>query len=157
MKVIFLQVGETDQGYLREGISLFESRARHYIPFQVITIPVRKGMVKKGIEQLKESEGDGLLSHCKKGDYVVLLDERGDQFGSREFALFMEQQMVAGLKRILFITGGAYGVSRRVFERADRILSVSKMTFSHQMIRLLFVEQLYRAMTILKGDPYHHD
>lgn len=156
MKAIFLQVGETDQAYLREGISLFESRIKHYIPLQVITIPGRRGMAKKGVEQMKGSEGERLLSNCKKGDYVVLLDERGEQFVSREFAAFMEQQMVAGWKRILFISGGAFGVSRKVFERADRVLSVSKMTFSHQMIRLIFFEQLYRAMTILKGDPYHH-
>ena len=157
MKAIFLQVGETDPAYLKEGISLYERRIKHYIPFQVITIPGRKGMAKKGIDPLKESEGDGLLGHCKKGDYVVLLDERGDQLGSREFAGFIEQQMIAGLKRILFLTGGAYGVSRRVFERSDRVISVSRMTFSHQMIRLLFFEQFYRALTILKGDPYHHD
>ncbi len=157
MKVIFIQVGETDQAYLREGISIFETRIRHYIPLQVITIQERKGAVKKGIEQLKESEGERILSNCKQGDYVILLDERGDQFGSREFAIFMQKQMVAGLKRILIISGGAYGVSRKVYERSDRVLSVSKMTFSHQMIRLIFFEQLYRAMTILKGDPYHHD
>jgi len=157
VKVIFIQVGETDQAYLREGISIFETRIRHYIPLQVITIQERKGAVKKGIEQLKESEGERILSNCKQGDYVILLDERGDQFGSREFAIFMQKQMVAGLKRILIISGGAYGVSRKVYERSDRVLSVSKMTFSHQMIRLIFFEQLYRAMTILKGDPYHHD
>ncbi len=157
MKVIFIQVGQTDQAYLREGISIFESRIRHYIPIEVIIIPATKGGAKKDIEQLKESEGERILNNYKPGDYVVLLDERGDQFSSRKFAVFMEEKMVTGLKRILFISGGAYGVSRQVYERADRVLSISKMTFSHQMIRLIFFEQLYRAMTILKGDPYHHD
>ena len=157
MKVIFIQVGETDQAYLREGISMYASRIRHYIPLQVIIIPERKGTAKKGIEQLKESEGERILSHCKQGDYVILLDERGEQLGSREFAAFMEKQMIEGFKRILFISGGAYGVSRKVYERADRELSISKMTFSHQMVRLIFFEQLYRAMTIIKRDPYHHD
>ncbi len=157
MKVIFIQVGATDQSYLREGISIFESRIKRFIPLQVIIIPQRKGGSKKGIEQLKESEGEQIVSNCKHGDYIILLDERGEQFSSREFAVFMEKQMVAGFKRILFISGGAYGVSRKVYERADRVLSISKMTFSHQMVRLIFFEQLYRAMTIIKGDPYHHD
>jgi 23S rRNA (pseudouridine1915-N3)-methyltransferase len=157
VKVVFIQVGKTDPAYLREGISLFETRIRHYIPLQIVTIPERKGVVKRGIDQLKEAEGEQLLSYYNQGDYVILLDERGDQFGSREFAALMEKQMVAGWKRILFLSGGAYGVSRKVYERADQVLSLSKMTFSHQLIRLIFFEQLYRAMTILKGDPYHHD
>jgi 23S rRNA (pseudouridine1915-N3)-methyltransferase len=156
VKIIFIQVGKTNQAYLREGISIFETRIRHYIPLQVITIPERKGVVKKGIESLKDSEGDQLLSNCRQGDYIILLDERGDQLDSREFAVLIDKQMVAGMKRILFISGGAYGVSRKVYDRANRVLSLSKMTFSHQMIRLIFFEQLYRAMTILKGDPYHH-
>lgn len=156
MKVFFIQVGKTDQAYLREGISIYESRIKHYISLEVMIIPEIKGFAKKHKEQLKESEGCLLLSNCKQGDYVILLDERGVQYGSKEFAVFLEKHMISGLKRLLFISGGAYGVSQEVFHRADAVLSFSKMTFSHQMIRLIFIEQLYRAMTILKGDPYHH-
>ena len=157
MKVFFVQIGKTDLPYLKEGISIYEKRIRHYIPFEIITLPAIKGSAKMSEEKLKDSEGEALLSVCKQDDYVVLLDEHGTQYKSKEFAGFFEKQMVSGLKRILFISGGAYGVSEEITSRTNKIISFSRMTFSHQIIRLIFMEQFYRAMTIIKGDPYHHE
>lgn len=157
MKVFFIQIGKTDLPYLKEGISIYEKRIRHYIPFEIITVSAIRGSAKMSEEKLKESEGEAILNICKQGDYVVLLDENGTQYMSKEFAGFCEKQMVSGLKRILFLTGGAYGVSEQITSRANKIISFSRMTFSHQIIRLIFMEQFYRAMTIIRGDPYHHE
>ncbi len=156
MKAYFIQIGKTDQGYLREGISIFERRIKHYIPLEVFTVSEVKGFANISEKQLKDSEGQKLLNSCKQGDYIILLDEKGVQYSSKQFAGILEKLMISSVKRLVFISGGAYGVSQEVHNRADAVLSFSKMTFSHQMVRLIFMEQFYRAMTILKGDPYHH-
>ncbi len=108
-------------------------------------------------ERQKELEGEAILSTLMPGDYVVLLDERGDELTSRQFSTYMDKRMSTVARRMVFIVGGPYGFSQKVYDRADSKLSLSRMTFNHEMVRLFFVEQLYRAMTILRGEPYHHD
>ena len=156
MKVIFIQIGKTDQSYIRDGVRLFESRLKHYISLDVITIPDVKHSKKKNLERVKELEGNAISALFKPGDRIILLDERGEQPDSVKFAGLIEEFMISGVRRLVFVCGGAYGFSDNLYERAHYKLSVSKMTFSHQMIRLIFFEQLYRAMTIIKGEPYHH-
>ncbi len=157
VKVLFLVIGKTDESYLDEGITKYMERLVHYIPFEMKVLPdVRRN---KGIspDQQKKMEGTLLMQQFQPGDEVVLLDEKGKHFSSRDFASVIDKKMVAGIKRIVVVVGGPYGFSSDIYERANSKLSLSAMTFSHQMVRLLFVEQLYRAMTILKGEPYHHD
>ncbi len=157
MKVILLVVGKTTDAYLQEGVSIYLNRLKHYLPFAMEVIPELKNTKSLSFEQQKEKESDLILDFVQTGDEVVLLDERGKEFSSTGFSQYMEQKMNASPKRLVFVIGGAYGFSEKLYVRANGKLSVSKMTFSHQMIRLIFVEQLYRAMTILKGEPYHHE
>ncbi|UCG26999.1 MAG: 23S rRNA (pseudouridine(1915)-N(3))-methyltransferase RlmH [Bacteroidales bacterium] len=156
MKVIFIQIGKTDQSYIRDGVARYESRLKHYIPLNIITVPEVKRSKKISENRIKELEGNAISDLFKSQDHIILLDEGGDQPDSVKFAGLIEKYMISGIKRLVFVSGGAYGFSSKVYERAHSKLSVSKMTFSHQMIRLLFLEQLYRAMTIIRGDPYHH-
>ena len=156
VKALFVQIGKTEPTFIKDGLSMYEKRIRHYIPFEIITIPEIRGSARTNEEQLKGYEGQALLNVCKQGDYVVLLDELGHQYSSRDFAGFIEKQMISRCKRILFLTGGAFGVSKMVHDRSDKIISLSQMTFSHQLVRLIFIEQFYRALTIIKGEPYHH-
>jgi 23S rRNA (pseudouridine1915-N3)-methyltransferase len=140
MKIFLINTGKTKISYLKEGIQIFEKRIRRYVPFESNEIP----------------EGRSLLKYIDRSDYSVLLDERGRQFSSRELADYIQKLMNRGLTAVYFFTGGADGFSDEIYERADEIISLSKMTFTHEMARLIFVEQLYRALTILKGEPYHH-
>ncbi len=156
MKVIFYVIGKTNADYLKSGCNLYEKRLKHYLPFHYEILPDVKIKGKMNAEQLKLKEGELLLSKLNTGDFLVLLDERGKQLDSIGLAKFMEKQLGQSHRQLIFVVGGAYGFSNDVYQRANMQLSLSKMTFSHQMIRLFFLEQIYRAMTILRNEPYHH-
>ena len=156
MKILFLVIGKTDESYLETGISKFIKRLEHYIPFEMKVIPDIKNRKTLTEDQQKKAEGDLILSQLNPGDDLILLDEKGKTFTSVMFSQWIEKQMNAGSKRIVFVVGGPYGFSKDVYDKAKFKISLSEMTFSHQMIRLIFVEQLYRAFTIIKGEPYHH-
>ncbi|KGN89211.1 50S rRNA methyltransferase [Porphyromonas crevioricanis] len=157
MQIVLIVVGKTDQGELDTLISCYTSRLRHYIPFELQVIPDVKLAKSRGVEVQKQQEGEEILKRLHPGDHVVLLDERGKALSSREWASSLEQHMLNSTKRIVYIIGGPYGFSADLYRRADMQLSLSRLTFSHQMVRLFVVEQLYRAFTILRGEPYHHD
>ena len=157
MKIILLTVGKTDIDYLKKGIPIYESRLKHYIQFEIRTVPDIKNTKNLTFEQQKEKEGELILKNINTSDYLVLLDEKGKEFSSVDFSKFIEKKMISGIKNLFFIIGGPYGFSSKVYSRADGKIALSKMTFSHQMVRLIFIEQLYRAFTILKHEPYHHD
>lgn len=157
MKVCLLVVGKTDEAYLQKGIELFLKRIPHYLPFEMKVIPDVKNTKNLSQDQQKEKEGELILLQLIPSDELILLDERGTEFTSTTFAQFLEKKMLSGIKRMVFVIGGPYGFSQDVYNRANGKLSLSKMTFSHQMVRLIFAEQLYRALTILKGEPYHHE
>lgn len=157
MKIELMVVGATQSKYLIEGINNYVKRLDHYVPFAITTLRDLKSTKALTESQQKEQEGQMMLSAIQSGDMVVLLDERGREFSSREFSAFIDKQMLSGRRRLLFVVGGPYGFSDAVYSRADAKISLSRMTFSHEMVRLFFVEQLYRAMTILRGEPYHHD
>jgi 23S rRNA (pseudouridine1915-N3)-methyltransferase len=156
MKTEIWAIGKTSEKYLETGIAIFETRLQRYLPFALTIIPDVKVKTTDG-DVLKQAEGKSILSKLTPDDYLVLLDERGQQFSSMEMARWMERRMVASPRRLIFLIGGAFGFSQELYDRAQERLSLSKMTFSHQMIRLFFAEQLYRAMTILKNEPYHNE
>jgi len=156
MKICLLVIGKTDEAYLQKGMEIFQKRIPHYISFEMKVIPDIKNVKNLSEEQQKEKEGELILVQITTSDELILLDENGLEFGSVEFARFLEKKMVSGTKRLIFVIGGPYGFSAKVYARANAKVSLSKMTFSHQMVRLIFLEQVYRAMTILKGEPYHH-
>ncbi len=157
MKITLLAIGKTGAKYLQEGIEQYNKRIGHYVPFEFKILPDVKTTKSLTTEKQKEMEGDIFMSAIQPGDVVVLLDERGKEMTSREFANYLDKKMVTVAKNLIFIIGGPYGFSKAMYDRANEKLSLSKMTFSHEMIRLFFIEQIYRAMTILKGEPYHHD
>ena len=157
MKVALILVGKTVNKHFVELIDEYAGRVKHYIGFDMVTIPELKNTKNLSVEQQKQQEGTLILKQLQAGDCVVLLDEHGKEFRSVEFAKYMEQKMQTVSKRLVFVIGGAYGFSPDVYAQANEKLSLSKMTFSHQMIRMIFVEQLYRVMTIMKGEPYHHE
>ena len=155
MRVEFKVVGKTQQQYLLEGIAVYEKRLRHYLNFEIKDLPDVK-LSGQNEQILKEKEGEVILKSLETHDYLILLDERGKQVTSVEFSGMINKLMVAGTKNVVFLVGGAYGFSEAVYKRANATLSLSKMTFPHQLIRLFFVEQLYRAMTILRNESYNH-
>ncbi|MGE0089067.1 MAG: 23S rRNA (pseudouridine(1915)-N(3))-methyltransferase RlmH [Bacteroidales bacterium] len=157
MKVKLVCMGKTDKDYIIEGVKEYEKRLKHYISFESVLLPDIKNSKNLTEIQQKEKEGEVILNQIKEADYVIILDEKGKEFSSAEFSKMIEKQMVAGLKTLVFIIGGPYGFSKQVYNRANAKISLSQMTFSHQMVRLIFTEQLYRAMTIQKGEPYHHE
>jgi 23S rRNA (pseudouridine1915-N3)-methyltransferase len=156
MKIKLLCIGKTDSDYISKGLKEYENRLKHYISFESVYIPDLKNSKNLSENQQKEKEGELIKNQIKETDFIVLLDERGRDFTSIEFSKFIEKQMVSGSKGLIFVIGGPYGFSKDMYERANAKISLSKMTFSHQMVRLIFTEQLYRAMTIIKGEPYHH-
>ncbi len=156
MKLTLLTVGKTAFSYLNEGISVYSKRIEHYVNFNIVEIPELKGAASLSMEQIKEKEGELIFKKIKEGDYVTVLDERGKKFGPENWAHHLERRIVYSNKDIVFVIGGAYGFSQKIYDRADEMLSLSEMTFSHQIIRVIFMEQLYRAFTIIKGEPYHH-
>jgi len=156
MKIELWLIGKTSFSYLKEGITIYEKRLSHYLSFKKKVLPDVKIGKKFNPEQIKQAEGKLILSKLNAGDALILLDEGGKQRSSEQFANFFQQQLQMSHKKIIFQIGGAYGFSEAVYQKANFKISLSQMTFSHQMVRLIFVEQLYRAMTILKGEPYHH-
>lgn len=157
MKIVLLAIGKTDARYFAEGIEEYRKRLEHYIPFEIQLIPDLKNTKNLSVEQQKEKEGELILKALQGGDYLVLLDDKGKEYTSLRFAEYMQKKANAVSKRLVFIIGGPYGFSQAVYDKANEKLTLSRMTFSHQMIRLIFVEQLYRAMTILNNEPYHHE
>ncbi len=156
MKIVLLVIGKTDAGYFVEAIGEYINRLVHYLPFELQVIPDIKNVRNLSEPQQKEKEGELILKALQPGDYLVLLDEKGKEFTSVQFAAYLEKKMHVVPKRLVFAVGGPYGFSEAVYKTAAEKISLSKMTFSHQMIRLIFVEQIYRAMTIIAGEPYHH-
>ena len=157
MKITLLLVGKTDKSYIKEAIEVYAKRLVHYIPFEMQIIPDVKNAKKLSTDQLKQKEGELILASVPTGSELVLLDEGGKEFSSKGFATFLEKRMIAGTRQLCFVVGGAYGFSEEVYQKANLKFSLSKMTFSHQMVRMIFVEQLYRAFTIIKDEPYHHE
>ncbi len=157
MKTTLLVVGKTVEAHYIAAINDYTQRTKRYISFDIEVIPELKNTKSLSAEQQKEKEGELICKAIQPGDVVVLLDEHGKEMRSLEFADWMKRKMNTVNKRLIFVIGGPYGFSKSVYDRADEKISMSKMTFSHQMIRLIFVEQLYRAMNILQGGPYHHE
>lgn len=157
MKVTIYLMGKTEEMYLTEGINAYLSRLKHYLRLDWVILPDIKQGALLPKEKLKAKEGELLLSKIRANDFVVLLDERGIEVTSSSLADYIKTKMNSGTKSMIFIVGGAFGVSEEVKARADFILALSKLTLSHQMVRLIIVEQLYRAMTILRGEKYHHE
>ena len=156
MKTLLILVGKTTDKHFAAGINDYVERIGHYMPFDVVTIPELKNTKSLTEEQQKVAEGELILRQIQPSDTVVLLDEHGRELRSVEFARWVEQKRNTA-RRLLFVIGGPYGFSPAVYARANEQISLSKMTFSHQMIRLVFTEQVYRACTIIKGEPYHHE
>lgn len=158
MKITLLTVGKTDKDWVRAGMDIYIGRLKHYINFTLTEIPELKKVSALSREQIKSKEGELILKNIRPSDDVVLLDEHGKMFSSVEWASVLEGKMSGGTARdMVFVIGGAYGFSREVYDRCDSMISLSRMTFSHQMVRAIFTEQLYRAFTIIKGEPYHHE
>ncbi len=157
MNMVLLTVGRTDVKWVKEGLDLYASRLVHYVPFTVSEIPELKKVSALTRQQIKEKEGELILKQLSPSDTLILLDEHGREFRSLEFADYIQKQLSSGGRNLVFAIGGAYGFSEAVYSRAQGKISLSKMTFSHQMVRTVFAEQLYRAFTILKGEPYHHE
>lgn len=157
MKVTLITVGKTNNLNFKNAISDYQKRLKFYLSFEIEELPDIKNTKNMTEDEQKQKEGEMLLKSFQNGDEVILLDDKGVEHTSMSFSSFIEKKSVAGLKRLVFVVGGPYGFSPDVYGRANGKVSLSRMTFSHQMVRLIFVEQLYRAMTILKGEPYHHE
>ena len=156
MKITLIQVGGTVDNYLKSGVDEYVKRLSHYTKFSILEISDLKNASKMSREELKKKEGKEILKKLSSDEVVVLLDERGKLYSSEDFSVFIQGKMNQSVRSLVFIIGGAFGFSEEVYNRANSKLSLSKMTFSHRMIRLLFTEQLYRAFTILRNEPYHH-
>ena len=158
MKLLLVAVGRTTIPFVRQGVDEYLGRLKHYVPVETMIIgDVGRRSASLTPARQKELEGEAILAAVQPSDRVVLLDENGREFTSREFAAYCQRLMSSGARRVVFIVGGPYGFSQAVYERADSKVSLSRMTFNHEMVRLFFTEQLYRAQTILRGEPYHHD
>lgn len=157
MKLQVIFIGKTTGKLFQEAIADYQNRLTHYIPFSIEELPDLKNAKNLSEEQQKEKEADLVFEKLQGGDVLILLDERGREMTSREFSQFLEQKMQTVGKRLVLLIGGPYGFSQRIYEAAQGKISLSKMTFSHQMVRLFLVEQIYRACTIMRGEPYHHD
>jgi 23S rRNA (pseudouridine1915-N3)-methyltransferase len=157
MKLTLLLIGKTTEKYLEQGIQLYCDRLKHYTSFEMKVIPELKDAKHLSFSQQKAKEAELIMKSIDNTDFLVLLDERGKECTSIEFAKMLEQHALYNMKDMVFLVGGPYGVDELVVKRANATISLSNMTFSHQMVRLFFVEQLYRAYTIIKGEPYHHE
>ena len=156
MKTILILVGKTTDKHFAAGIKDYAERIGHYMPLEIITIPELKNTKSLSEEQQKTMEGELIMKHIQTSDTVVLLDEHGKEMRSMEYAQWL-QRTGNNARRLVFVIGGPYGFAPAVYQRANDKISLSRMTFSHQMVRLIFTEQLYRACTIIKGEPYHHE
>lgn len=157
MKILLLAVGKTDDKNLIQLIDIYQNRLKHYIKFELDILPDIKNVKNLSENEQKEKEGQLILKKLQPTDQLILLDEKGKEFTSLLFSSFLQKKMNAGIKQLVFVIGGPYGFSDEVYQKAQGKISLSKMTFSHQMIRLFMVEQLYRGFTILKNEPYHHE
>ena len=156
MKTKLIYVGKTGKSFLTEGEKEYTKRVKRYTPFETIELPDVKNAKKHTEEEIKSIEAEAILKKIKPSDYVVLLDEKGSEFTSIQFASYIQKQFNSGSQGLVFVIGGPYGFSNEVYQRANDQLALSKLTFSHQMVRMFFIEQLYRGLTILKNEPYHH-
>lgn len=156
MKIKLIAIGKTDNKNLQTLIDTYQKRLKHYIPFELEIIPDLKNSKNLSTEQQKNKEGELILSKIQNTDVMILLDENGKEFSSTKFADYLQKKMNSGIKQLVFVIGGPYGFSEEVYIKSQGKISLSLMTFSHQMIRLFFVEQLYRGFTILRNEPYHH-
>ncbi len=157
MKIRFVTVGKTVEKYLADACSEYEKRIKKYVQFEVVTLRDLKNAGALGFDQVKEQESKLLEPYMTPGSFKIVLDEHGEEYTSVKFAEYVQRKMVSPGKDITFIIGGPYGLHKKILDTADHSLSLSKMTFSHQMVRLIFLEQLYRAFTIMRGEPYHHE
>ena len=157
MNIKLIVVSKTDVPYIQAGIDDYAERLRHYCDFSLVVVPALKGMGKASPDEVKEREGQLLLRQMEKADVVVLLDEHGREYSSVGFSEFLQRQMNAGVRNLVFVVGGAYGFSPAVYAAATSKMSLSQLTFNHQMVRLFFLEQLYRAHTILRHEKYHNE
>ena len=156
MKIKLITIGKTNANYLKEGEKIYLDRLKHYIPTEKIEIPDLKKMGRISKEDLKQKEGELILKYVNPGERLILLDEKGKDFDSEKFAKYLQSHMNMGGKAICFAVGGGFGFSKNIYEKADGKIRLSSMTFNHEMIRLFFLEQLYRGFSILKGEPYHN-
>lgn len=156
MKIIFLTVGKTEDAYLKDGIDKYVKRLKHYTKLEMVELTELKNTKALTPDQQKTKEAEMILKKITPLDHIVLLDENGTEFTSQQFAAFLDKKAIASTASLVFIVGGPYGFDESVYRRANDKLSFSRMTFSHQMVRLFFAEQLYRAFTIIKSEPYHH-
>lgn len=156
MKITLLTVGKTEDAYLKDGIEKFIKRLKHYIKLDIIDLPELKNTKALTQDQQKSKEAELILKKLTATDHVVLLDEKGMEFTSVQFADFIDKKAISSVQNLVFIIGGPYGFDSTIYDRANAKLALSRLTFSHQMVRLFFIEQLYRAFTIIKGEPYHH-
>lgn len=157
MKITLLTVGKTDRDWVRQGLDIYVLRLKHYIPFSMVEIPELKNVSALSKDQIKAKEGELILKNIRPTDDLILLDEHGKEYTSVELAKVIQEKISYTGKDMVFVIGGAYGFSPEVYSRANSKISLSRMTFSHQMVRAIFAEQLYRAFTIMKGEPYHHE
>ena len=157
MKITLLVVGKTEDKYLIEGIEKYLNRLKHYIGFNLVVLPELKNTKSLTEAQQKSKEAEMILKQVGNADIVVLLDEKGKKYTSVSFSNYLNKQMIGSVQHLVFVIGGPYGFDESIYKRANSSLSLSDMTFSHQMVRLFFIEQLYRAFSILKGEPYHHE
>lgn len=157
MKVKLILIGKTSFKFIESGLDMYKERLKHLSDFELLIIPDLKNTKKMPAEQIKTKEGALIMRTLTNSDFVILLDEKGRSFNSLKFAGFIENKLSASTKQLIFVVGGAYGFSKEIYKRANFLLSLSEMTFSHQIIRLFFMEQIYRAFTIIKGLPYHNE
>ncbi|MBN2668928.1 MAG: 23S rRNA (pseudouridine(1915)-N(3))-methyltransferase RlmH [Bacteroidales bacterium] len=156
MKVKLIQIGKTDLSFIVDAIEYYHKKIVRYHPFEVLTIPDIKNRKSLNELQQKKAEADLILKHLQSSDYIVLLDENGHSMNSVQFSDFIQNSMIQSIKQLVFIIGGPYGFDEEIYRIASSKIALSKMTFSHQLVRVIFAEQLYRANTIIKGEPYHH-
>jgi 23S rRNA (pseudouridine1915-N3)-methyltransferase len=157
MKIVLLVSGKTETVWLQQGIDVYMQRLKYYIPFEIKVIPDLKNTKNLTSEEQKEKEGKLILPYINEKSDVYLLDEGGQEYSSKELAVFLDKKMITGCRELTFVIGGPFGFSTIISEKTAGKISLSRLTFSHQMVRLLFAEQLYRAFTILRGEPYHHE
>ena len=157
MKITLLTVGKTEDAYLKEGIDKYLKRLKHYIKIEIAEVTELKNTKALTRDQQKTKEAELILKKLGASDHVILLDENGGQLSSLQFASYIDKKALSSVNNLVFIVGGPYGFDESIYQRANDKISLSSLTFSHQMVRLFFVEQLYRAFTIIKGEPYHHE
>ncbi|WP_374166896.1 23S rRNA (pseudouridine(1915)-N(3))-methyltransferase RlmH [Arcticibacter sp. MXS-1] len=157
MKITLLVIGKTEDKYLKEGIEKYTKRLKHYISFSIIEVPELKNTKSLTEDQQRAKEGELIRKYISPADHLILLDEKGESYTSSQFAAFLNKKMIGSVQNLVFVVGGPYGFDTSIYRQASGKISLSKMTFSHQMVRLFFAEQIYRAFTILKGEPYHHE